>query len=277
MYPFEYHQPIVYFLRLAKREFVREIQPMEALPPFFWDLYSDLPQQGPGSDASTIGALNSIPDLEPRPRILDLGCGAGRQSFCLARHTGGEVIAVDNHAPFLDKLNQAAEENELAHRVFSYHASMDALTFPPSSFDIIWSEGAIYIIGFERGLHEWNRFLKQGGVLGVTEVTWLRDDPPAELREFWNTEYPAISTRAVNESLITAADYKLLDSFVLPDSDWWDNYYQPLEQRARELRQRFANDEQALAVIVATEREIELFRKYSEYYGYVFYLMRKTV
>ncbi len=263
------------FIDLAGWDHISEISSMENLPPVFWELYGDLPQQGPGSDASTEQAIGLIPDLPPNPHILDVGCGSGRQSLCLARCTGGELVAVDNHQPFLDRLNQSAAEQGLGERIITQCASMDALTFQASSFDLIWSEGAIYIIGFERGLREFRKFLKPGGVIAVTEITWLRDDPAAELKEFWEAEYPAMSTRSVNESAIAASGYQLLETFALPDSDWWDNYYKPLEARAREMRQKYAGDQEALEVISVTEKEIELFQKFSDFYGYVFYLMRK--
>lgn len=254
---------------------IRYTESMESLPPIFYELYGGLPQQGPGSDASTERALALLPKLPEKPHILDLGCGSGRQSLCVARHTGGELVAVDNYQPFLDRLSQSAAEQGLAARISTRCESMDALTLPESSFDLIWSEGAIYVMGFERGLREICRYLVPDGLVAVTEAVWLRDNPPAEVREFWESEYPAIGTRKANESMIAAAGYQLLDSFVLPKSDWWDNYYRPLERRANEMRREHAGNEEALAVIAFADREIDIFRRYSDYYGYVFFLMRK--
>ena len=61
----------------------------------FLTLFDGLTQQGPGSEASTKKALSLLPTLPPNPRILDVGCGPGRQTITLAKETGGKVVAVD--------------------------------------------------------------------------------------------------------------------------------------------------------------------------------------
>ena len=47
---------------------------------------------------------------------------------------------------------------------------MDNLPFQNEELDLIWSEGAIYNIGFERGMNEWNKYLKKGGFIAVSEA-----------------------------------------------------------------------------------------------------------
>jgi SAM-dependent methyltransferase len=58
-------------------------------------------------------------------------------------------------------------------KITTLEKSMDALDFDDETFDIIWSEGAIYIMGFETGVKQWRNFLKPGGYLAVSEITWL--------------------------------------------------------------------------------------------------------
>ena len=70
---------------------------------------------------------------------------------------------------------------------------MSDLKFPHDSLDLIWSEGAIYIIEFEHGINYWKKFLKTGGIMAVTEVIWTEDDPPQQIKHFWESEYPFIS------------------------------------------------------------------------------------
>lgn len=62
---------------------------------------------------------------------------------------------------------------------------MDNLPFQDEELDLIWSEGAIYNIGFERGMYEWNRFLKKNGFIAVTEASWFTPERPAEIEDFW--------------------------------------------------------------------------------------------
>ena len=40
------------------------------------------------------------------------------------------------------------------------------------------------------------------------------------------------------------------------------------------MKRKYKDDKEALHILAATELEIEMFRKYSDYYGYVFYIMQ---
>ncbi len=173
----------------------------------FFEIHSGLPREGPGDDASTVRALAFAKGLPPKPDILDVGCGPGAQTLVLARATGGLVTAVDNHAPFLADLRRRAELAGLAGDIQSVLGSMFELPFEEASFDLIWSEGAIYIMGFDQGLVGWRRFLRPNGWLGVSEVAWLRKDPPSELADFWNAGYPAIRTIDKNLAAIRYSNY----------------------------------------------------------------------
>jgi ubiquinone/menaquinone biosynthesis C-methylase UbiE len=240
----------------------------------FYDVFSDLPRQGPGDAKSTAKALSFISERPAHPHILDVGCGSGAQTLDLARLIDGEILAVDNHQPFLDALQLKAAEQGLSGRIRVLNSDMNDLHLGDQKFDIIWSEGAIYIMGFEKGLKEMQRLLKPIGYVAVTEVSWLKPDPPAELCEFWNREYPAIQSIDLNLNVVKEAGYSLISHFILPTSSWSDNYYNPLESRLQKMRSKYAGDDSALEVVEACQLEIDLFRKYSDYYGYVFYLMR---
>ena len=241
----------------------------------FFEIHRDLPREAPGSDACTARALAMIPALPDQPEILDIGCGPGAQTLVLARHTGGHVVAVDTHQPYLDELARRAEHAHLAPRITPQNASMLTLDFDDEQFDLIWSEGAIYIMGFREGLAAWRRLIKPGGALAVTEATWLTDAPSDELCRFWQAAYPAMTSIEENIALLQAAGYRHIDHFVLPEAAWWDDYYTPIEQRLAALRRQYRDDAEALAVLDAEQQEIDLYRKYSEQYGYVFYIMRR--
>jgi SAM-dependent methyltransferase len=240
----------------------------------FFEIHKDLPQEGPGDNPSTRKAFSRLAGLPQRPSILDIGCGPGRQTLELASLTDGHIVAVDNHQPFLDALMKKARDRNFSDKITVANASMFDLTFEPESFDAIWSEGAIYIIGLERGLKAWRRFLKAGGYVAVTEVAWLRPDPPEEIRDFWTANYPQICAIEENAEIIRAAGYIPVDFFALPPSSWWDNYYLPLEARIALLRDKYREDAEAAGQLDVERHEIELFRKYSDWYGYVFFMMR---
>ena len=244
------------------------------LSEFFYELFSDIPRQGPGSDECTRKAYMSLPNLALQPNILDVGCGSGMQTLELARISRGRITALDNYQPFLDDLGRRAKSEGLDNRINILNGSMFELPFARGTFDLIWSEGAIFIIGFEKGLREWKAFIRQGGYLVVSELSWIKPDAPDELRTYLEGEYPAIKNIAQNTEIVRQADYDEVANFILPKSGWWDNFYNPLQGRINQLRHKYAGNRQALMVLDDGQLEIDMYKKYSPYYGYVFYLMQ---
>jgi len=244
-------------------------------PSTFWEIHSGLPREGPGDDLSTRMAYGMIEGLPRAPRILDIACGPGMQTLELARLSDGVITAIDNHGPFLDQLRRRARAADLDHLITPLKASMDALPFEPASFDLIWCEGAIYIAGFERGLGLWRPLLADGGFMAVTECCWLKPDPPEELRAFW-TGYPGMMDIEANQAAIRRAGYAEVGHFVLPDTAWWDGYYGPMETRIGDLERRYAGNDAALAELADARIECDLRRRYPDWYGYVFFVMRKA-
>jgi len=240
----------------------------------FWEIHSGLPQEGPGDDNSTVRALTLIPDIPSNPSILDIACGPGRQTIALAKQTSGQIIALDKHQPFLEDVEKRAKVEGLSNSIALKRCSMADLDFDVNSFDIIWSEGAIYIMGFRKGLEYWKRFVKPGGTVAVTELSWLADNPPDEPRKFWHENYPAMKSVDENLKIIADLGYSLLGHFTLPKSSWAD-YYQPIEKRIAELRVKYAGNKEALKLLDDEQAEIDLYHKHHDAYGYVFYVMRK--
>jgi ubiquinone/menaquinone biosynthesis C-methylase UbiE len=158
----------------------------------FLEIHQDNPQEGPGDFASTRRAFSLLKDLPPLPHILDAGCGPGRQTFDLCRLTKGNIVAVDFHRPYIDALQRKSKALGLTQQITAQLGDMANLQFQPQIFEVIWSEGAIYNIGFKAGLTIWKPLLKKGGYVAVTEVAWLGSDVPDELRAFWNSAYPQI-------------------------------------------------------------------------------------
>jgi SAM-dependent methyltransferase len=237
-------------------------------------LFEGLPRQGPGSDACTRAALRRLPELPAAPRVLDLGCGSGRSALVLADALRTKVIAVDNHQPFLEQLRASARARGLDELIEARCADMAAPGMPAGSIDLLWSEGAIYLLGFEEGLRLWRPLLRPGGSLAVSECSWLVAEPPAEAVAFFREGYPGMAGIEENIDRARAAGFDLIDHFRLPPAAWWDEYYTPLEQRMAHLAP--AADAELAAVIDETRREIELYRRHGHAYGYVFYLLRPS-
>ena len=130
---------------------------------YFYELFEALPRCGPGGNEFTFHAFNIITNLPKQPFILDIGCGPGVQTLELARISNSKIIALDNHQPFLDKLMKTARDEGLAKNIILKNISMLDMDFDENTFDIIWSEGALYFMGFQNGLSRCHQLLKKDG------------------------------------------------------------------------------------------------------------------
>ncbi len=241
----------------------------------FFEVHKDIPREGPGTNESTKKAFNMLGPLPLGAKALDIGCGPGMQTIELARHLDGHIVAIDPHEPFLDKLKENASKEGVLSKITVQNGSMFDLQFDEDHFDLIWSEGAIFIIGFDEGIKAWRKYLKTDGYLVVSEISWLRNDAPKEAIEFWEADYPSIKGIGDNINLIQKAGYSPVGHFVLPEIGWWENYYNPLIERINLLRVKYQGNQEANEALDNTMKEIDLYRKYSDYFGYVFYLMKK--
>jgi len=241
------------------------------------DLHRDGLRQGPGGDdetrlAVTLSGLRGRQDL----KIADIGCGTGASTLVLARELDAHVTAVDFLPEFLTRLDAAAAQAGISDRITTLHASMEALPFEDASLDAIWSEGAIYNMGFAAGVEAWRRFLKPGGVLAVSELTWLTDRRPAELQAHWDREYPEVDTASAKMAVLECLGFSPVGYFALPGHCWLDNYYGPLRQRFAAFLRRNANSGAARAIVAAEEAEISLYERYREFVSYGYYIARKV-
>ena len=182
-------------------------------------------------------------------KVADLGCGSGAQTLDLAKALEAEITAIDVFPAFLDKLEQNISAEETKAEIKIMEGSMDSLSFDKESFDIFWSEGAIYNIGFEKGVKYWNQFLKPGGFLAVTEVTWLTQDKPKEIEDFWQEGYSEIATAGEKIDVLENHGYSLVGYFVLDQDSWLKNYYEPMILRFESFLVKHGYSEGAQRVV----------------------------
>ena len=248
--------------------------------PRFWELffevYEALPRQGPGNRDCAARAFGLCGALPSSPRVLDMGCGVGGQTFHLAELTSGSIVAMDKHAPGIERLRAALAEHGLSHRVRPMVGDMAQPDLPHESFDLIWSEGALYSIGLEKALRVCHSLLRPAGRLAFTDAVWRKENPPDEVKAAFDLDYPDMGSTADDLAAIEECGFSLLGHFTLPDAAWWDDFYEPMQRRIAELRRRCAGDGEALAILDQLDREPELHRRHSQYYAYEFFVARRN-
>jgi len=198
-------------------------------------------------------AFQLLPRLD-RPCILDVGCGSGIATIELAKLCDGQIAALDIDEHDLNRLDAKIKEAGLSQRVSTLKCSMLDMKFPNDSFDIIWAEGSIAVIGFGKGLQDWARFLRTNGYLVVHDETGSIDE---KLRQ------------------ITSCGYDIVEYFVLDQDVWWAEYYAPLQKLIQEIRPQCAGEPEALALVDQNQQEIDMFKVSPERYHSTFFIMRK--
>lgn len=240
----------------------------------FFALHHGLPREGPGSRESTARALALAQPLPAMPRVLDIGCGPGMQTMDLAALLpAASIVAVDLHPAFVEETRRRAEERGVAPRVEVREADMTALPLDDASFDLVWCEGAAYVMGLPAALAAWRRLLRPGGRLALTEAVWLTGDPPEVVRRFWQAGYPAMTNVSGCRAIIEQAGYELRGDFVLPISAWWDEYYRPLQARMEALAAARGGDPVVARVLDEHREEIAMHERHGDCYGYAFFVM----
>jgi SAM-dependent methyltransferase len=240
------------------------------------DLHVGNRRQGPGSDGAFKRALElSHLDTKATLEIADIGCGTGSATIPLLQHTNATVTAVELLPAFLEKLKVNAKTAGVVDRIQTIEADMADLPFQNKQFDAIWSEGAIYNIGFENGVKNWKRFLKPSGVLVVSEITWTRSDIPEELKSHWEHEYPEADIASNKIAILERTGYSPIGYFTLSPDCWLENYYEPIQRDIGAFLERNKNSTKAIEIVQNEKREYELYKKYQDFYSYGVYIARK--
>ncbi len=235
-------------------------------------LHLGLERQGPGDTNYSKHILSLIPDLPKNPRIADIGCGAGVATLLLAEKFKSKIRAVDFSREFLDDLIDRAKQQGLEDLIEAIECDMGSLDWKPETIDLLWSEGAAYNLTFEGALQAWRPFMATNGIAVISELSYFTKEAPEPVRTYWQNAYPTIGTESENSKHANSAGFEVLEIHRLPSKAWWDNYYDPLGERIKSLNT--SKDSVMQSAIKETEEEMKFFKKYSEYYGYSFFIMK---
>ena len=82
--------------------------------------------------------------------------------------------------------------------------------------------------------------------------------------------------KTVNENIqiIKNLGLEICGHFTLPENAWWESYYNPLKINLKKIAEKYKKE--ADKVIQEHYFEMDLFKKYSNEYGYEFYIVKKT-
>lgn len=239
-----------------------------------YEYFSNTERQGPGNAEETLKALSFIDGLTEKSTIADIGCGTGGQTMTLGLNTPCEIIGIDVWQDFIHKFNQNSLNQNLQDRVKGIVGNMENLPFHEEELDLIWSEGSIYNIGFERGLKEWRKFLKIGGYIVITENTWFSEERPDEIQEFWQKSYPEIDTISNKVAQMQKAGYLPIATYILSKTIWTD-YYRKQSLNIDTFIKKHKGNKTAEEFVSSQRYEAELYNKYNAYYGYMFYIGKR--
>jgi ubiquinone/menaquinone biosynthesis C-methylase UbiE len=242
------------------------------IPLYFYIAYMGLDRLSPGSAQTTLRAIEKVGfDTDDELNILDIACGVGSSTILLACYfKNATVEAFDLFGHYIDSLKEKISENNLENRVFGYCMDMRDPDFANEEFDIVFCESSIEIIGFKKGLKEWKRLLRPDGYMIVSDVSWLRN-PSSQSMKFWRDTYGEVDTIEDKISQIEDEGFEFIDYVVVPEKDWKD-YYEKLEKNLNALN----GDKSAGEFVKQLRKEMGTYRKNSDDYTYVFYIMKKV-
>jgi len=235
-------------------------------------LHLGLERLGPGDTNYSNHILSLITELPTNPRIADIGCGTGAGTLFLADRLKSKVRAVDFSREFLDELENRAKQRGVEHLIETIECDMGSLDWEPETIDLLWSEGAAYILTFEGALKAWRPLVVENGIAIISEMNYFTSNVPEPVRVYMQNAYPTIGTESENSDIVNSSGFEILGIHRLPSKAWWDNYYGPLRENMNSLKD--SKDSIMQSVINETEEEMKLFEKYHEYYGYSFYIMK---
>ena len=186
--------------------------------------------------------------------ILDVGCGSGVPTIELAKISDGHIIGIDIDETSLNLLRRKIQQMRLNDRVSVSKKSIQTMDFPEESFDIIWAEGSIFVMGFEKSIKKWRRFLKPNGFLVIHDEN---------------------KNKTKKLGLITECGYSLIAQFELPDNLWWHEFYTPLEQLIQQFRRKYPDDSGLNDELNKDQSEIDKCKSNSVVFSSFFVIMQK--
>jgi len=148
--------------------------------------------------------------LPESPKVLDAGCGSGRDSRIL-NEKGAKVTGLDISKGLLEEAEKRGKDIEYI------QGDITSMKFPDSSFDGLWSHASLVhldsIEDVEKTLGEFNRVLKSGGILHIFTKKQLGEDKTAIVSDSLSNHdrFFRYYTKEELSNLVTKAGFGDLD------------------------------------------------------------------
>ena len=235
----------------------------------FLELFAEMERQGPGDEQLARAVMQQVCAESEPEQILDMGCGTGAASLLISRLCNAQISALDNCQLFLDRLNEKVTSGGLNDRISVINGTMFEPPFPDHSFDLIWSEGSAYLMGFEPALKRWQPLLKERGYLFVSEMCWFTDQRSDEAVEYWQAGYPSMLTEAEAIAKAQALAYQVVSKQRLPKAAW-ERFYADMQDRIDQLEAKYGEQR----ALTDCRHEIDMYRRFGDEFGYLCLLLR---
>ena len=153
-------------------------RPLALMLGYLEDVIDTLPAGTVESFAGT-GNPFSMGTLRTGETVLDIGCGAGFDSFIAARQVGeaGRVISIDMTTAMLSKAAAGAREARISNIEFR-EGFAESLPVPDGSIDVVISNGVINLCPDKMAvMQEIHRALKPGGRVQIGDIVVHKEVP----------------------------------------------------------------------------------------------------
>lgn len=250
---------------------------------FYLEAFDGMERLAPGSHGTTLLASRSIP-RKKEVEILEIACGVGVSSIALAKACPlSRITAMDSSIENVEKVQEKAEKEQVASQISAVVMSFEDMDFGDKKFDVIWMEGSVYQFGFEKALGKLKGLLAPKGQIIVNDLCWIREHVPPECVDYWNAQYPDIDFQRGRSKIAEELGFSVLSSSVQPLSDWTENYYKPLLENLRGMRDKYESKKKGRGVKEAQKfmgmieelgKEANMYAKYSACYSYVMFSLQ---
>ena len=184
------------------------------------------------------------------PKILDVGCGSGTPTLFILEKFGGQITAIDSDPRSINVLRERVRKLNLLKQVNLSTQSLFDFKGDDSKFDLIIAEGILNVVGFQKG------FLKLVQLVAEKGFIVIHDDFKDHTRKL---------------EIIKDNDCKILDSFVLYEQKWWNDYNKCLAEQTSNN-----SDEEFLQLFESDLLEIDAFRTNPSAFCYIYYIVRRN-